>query len=805
MVQSRLSAQPAGSTTGLDARSDNGATPPRRSRKDRAQRTGPRGLERWGTTMVRRRWWVLGVWIVVLLTLGTMAKSEHNVFRDVFTVPGTNSQAATDLLAQRFPAQTQPTATIVVAAGSGAVTDAKSEAAVQSALARVAKLPGVASVTDPFSGPTARVSANGKIAVATVRYTGAISDVPKDAFTDLESTMEPASKAGVTVDLGGQVVDIQNTQASSDQASELIGLIAAVMILLFVFGSIAAAFLPIGVAGLGVVVATSLLTLLASKITNGTVSPALGAMIGLGVGIDYSLLVVSRYLQNRAEGMDHEKGVGHAIGTAGAASLFAGCCVAMALAGLALSGIPYVRMLGLSAGLFVAVMVIAALTLLPAVLGFAGPRIQGHHKNIERAEDAGGVWYRFAHLVGRHAVLCLVASLVVLVTLAAPILDLQLGFADDGNAPTSLTQRRAYDLVAKGFGDGANGPLLVAMALPQPTAASGAAELAAVERLAAALAQAPDVASATPAIPSPGKNAAIVLVTPKHAPNVESTQQLVRTLRSSTIPEATAGTVLAGHVFVGGQTASLIDVDDRISSRLLLCIGAVVLAAFLLLMVVFRSVVIPLTAAVLNLFSIGAAYGVIVAVFQWGWGRSLIGVDQPVPIVAFIPLMMFAILFGLSMDYEVFLMSRVREEYLRSGDPRESVALGVAKTARVISAAALIMIAVFLSFVLSPEPTLKMMGIGMAAAVLVDATIVRLLLVPATMELLGQANWWMPRWLDRILPHLDIEGSSAETATEMVSTPDSAISGRTRLLVDGVGVEPNRTEVDSPSLPVDAH
>ncbi len=791
MVQSRLSTQPVGSPTGLDGRDSSGRPAPK---------VGPRGLERWGTAMVRRRWWVLGVWIVVLLTLGTMAKTEHNVFRDVFTVPGTNSQAATDLLTTRFPSQTQPSASIVATVESGSVTDPKPEAAVRSGLARVAARPGVATVTDPFTGPTARVSADGKIAVATVRYTGAISDVPKQAFTELESAMAPATRAGVRVEFGGQVVDIQNTDAGADNTSELLGLMAAVVILLFVFGSIAAAFLPIGVAGLGVFAATSILTLLASKFTIGTVSPALGAMIGLGVGIDYSLLVVSRYLQNRSEGMDHEAGVGRAIGTAGAASLFAGCCVAMALAGLALAGIPYVRTLGLSAGLFVAIMVIASLTLLPAILGFVGPRIQRHHKDIERSEDVGGLWYRFAHLVGRHAVICLVASLVLLATLASPIFDLTLGFADDGTAPKSLTQRRAYDLIARGFGEGANGPLLVAMALPKPTAATGAAELAAVEKLGAALAKAPDVASVTPPIPSPSKNAAIVLVTPKDAPNVESTQELVRTLRRTTIPKATAGTVLANKVFVGGQTASLIDVDDRISSRLLLCIGAVVLAAFLLLMLVFRSVVIPLTAAVLNLFSIGAAYGVIVAVFQWGWGRSLIGLEEAVPIVAFIPLMMFAILFGLSMDYEVFLMSRVREEYLRSGDARESVALGVAKTARVISAAALIMIAVFLAFVLSPEPTLKMMGIGMAAAVLVDATIVRLLLVPATMELLGDANWWMPRWLDRILPHLDIEGSPSEGRDDAASA--SAVADRTHLAVDGVGVEPNRTEVDSPSLPV---
>jgi Predicted drug exporters of the RND superfamily len=753
--------------------------------------------------MVHRRWWVIGVWVLVLLTLGTMAKSEHDVFRDVFTVPGTNSQSAADLLAQRFPTQQQPTATIVVSARTGAVTAPASQSTVEAALTAVGKLPGVAGVSNPFVAPTTRVSANGRIAVATVRYTGTFGDIPKNAFDQLQSTLAPAQKAGLQVEFGGPVVDIQNSQPGGSNTSEAIGLIAAVMILLFVFGSVAAAFLPIGVAMFGVGTATALLTLLASQTTIGTVAPALGAMIGLGVGIDYSLLVVSRYLQNRSEGMDHELGVAHAIGTAGSASLFAGCCVAMALAGLSLAGIPYVRTLGLSAGLFVVVMVIAALTLLPAVLGVVGPRIQRKHRDVEASQEAGGIWYRFAHGVARHAVVCLLASLVVLAFLASPILDLKLGFADDGDAPTSLTQRRAYDLVSQGFGDGANGPLLVAMALPTPTAATGAAELAAVEKLAAAVTKVPDVASVTPPIPSPTKNAAILLVTPKQAPNTASTQTLVRTLRSTTIPGATAGTVLAGQVFVGGQTASLIDVDDRISDRLLWCIAAVVLAAFLLLMVVFRSLLVPLKAAVMNMLSIGAAYGVIVAVFQWGWGRSLIGLDQPVPIVAFIPLMMFAILFGLSMDYEVFLLSRIREEYLRSGDSRESVAIGVAKTARVITAAAMIMIAVFLSFVLSPEPTIKMMGIGMAAAVLVDATLVRLLLVPATMELLGAANWWLPKWLDRILPHLDIEGaSSVEISTEyepaaQSAAPTLAPAAATRIHVDGVGVEPNRTEVDA--------
>lgn len=739
--------------------------------------------------MVRRRWWVIATWLVVLAVFGTMAKAQHNVFRDVFTVPNTNSQDATYLLTQRFPAQQDPTATIVVSVKQGTLTTPARTAAIEQAIAAAGKLPGVAAVTDPLNGLTKRVSANGRIAVATVRYTGPISSVPKNAFTELQTTMASVKAAGVTVDLGGQVVDIQNSQASTESISELIGLLAAIVILLYVFGSIAAAFMPIGVALFGVGLATALLTLIASKFTVGTVSPALGSMIGLGVGIDYSLLIVSRYLQNRSEGMGHEHGVGNAVGTAGTASLFAGCCVAMALAGLSLAGIPYVRTLGLSAGLFVAVMVVAALTLLPAVLGVLGPRIQAHHRDVEAAEEAGGMWYRFAHLVADHAVLCLVSALVILSILASPLIDLKLGFADDGDAPTSLTQRRAYDLITEGFGTGANGPLLVAMAIPTPTAQNTESSIAAVEKLAGAIETVPGVASVSPPIPSPTNNAAIILVTPKAAPNTASTQAVVKTLRSTTIPAATAGTVLAGQVYVGGQTATLIDVDHRVGERLLLCIGAVILAAFLLLMMVFRSVLVPLTAAILNMFSIGAAYGVIVAVFQWGWGRSLIGIDQAVPIVAFIPLMMFAILFGLSMDYEVFLLSRVREEYLKSGDSREAVAIGVAKTARVITAAALIMISVFLSFVLSPEPTLKMMGIGMAAAVLVDATVVRLLLVPASMELLGNATWWLPRWLDRILPHLNVEGHAV--------APVPVTADAVHMHVQGVGVESAGTEADS--------
>ncbi len=763
MVQSRVRPQSAGGATTAVADAPEPGQAAARS---------PRGLERMGQFMARNRWWVLGAWVLALVALVVPASGLKDVYRDVFTVPGTNSQAATDLLNARFPTQQQPTASVVVSVSSGSVEAPAREAAVTAMLAKIKAQPGVDSVSDPF-GPIPRVSADGRIAIATVLYRGSIADLPKGAFDSLEQAARGTSSARLDVQFGGPVVDLQNS-GGNNEAADLIGVIVAIMILLFLFGSVLAAFLPVGVALFGVAIANLALMVLATQTTVGTVAPILGSMIGLGVGIDYSLLVLSRYLQNRDEGMDHIPGVGRAVGTAGAASLFAGCCVAMALCGLAITGIPYVAMLGFSAGLFVVVMVLASLTLLPALLGFGGPRLAAKHRNVEQAEDVGGMWYRFAHAVANRAGLFVVISVLILAVFAAPLVDMTLGFADDGDAPTATTQRKAYDAIAKGFGEGANSPLLIAAAVPKATAANAAASLASVEKLVVALGRTPDVASVSPPIPSPGKNAAVVLVTPKQAPNAASTKQLVRTLRTTVIPQATAGTELAGHVFVGGQTASLIDVTDRVSDRLLACIGIVVLGAFLLLMIVFRSLLVPIKAAVMNLLSIGAAYGVIVAVFQWGWGRDLIGVHQAIPIVAFLPLMMFAILFGLSMDYEVFLLSRIHEEYLRLGDAREAVAVGVAKTARVITAAAGIMIAVFLGFVINPNPTVKMMGVGMAAAVFIDATVVRLLLVPAVMRFMGDAAWWLPKWLDRILPHINIEGRDIEGRPDPVASVEPA-------------------------------
>jgi RND superfamily putative drug exporter len=714
---------------------------------------------------------VLGAWLVVLVTLLGAAGGAGTPFRDVFTIPGTDAQRAVDLLSERFPAQNLPTAQIVFHTTDGNLASGADRAAIDAVIAAVGGQPDVQSVSNPFAGQSVLgLSANGKTAVATVTYSAQFADLPHDAVTALEAAAAPARAAGLTVEFGGPVVDVLGQPSSVD--ADAVGLVFAVVILIFVFGTVVAAALPLTTAVVGVAIATALLTLLATAFTIGTVAPILGTMIGLGVGIDYSLLVVSRFRQDRAAGMDVHDAIGRSLGTAGAASLFAGCCVSVALCGLWFAQVPYVSVLGFSAALFVVVMVVAALTLLPALLGILGPhmdrlRVVPRRKPAAAAApgaEGTGFFYRWAHVVARRAPWCVVISLALLLLLAAPVLGMRLGFADDGDDPTSFTQRRAYDQIAAAYGAGANGPLLIAAPLPAPTPANEQSDLAAVEKLLAAVKATPGVAWVTPPIPSPTDDAVVALAAPTGAPNVPATEALIRRLRADVIPEATRGTALAGEVHVGGQTAELVDLSDRINGRLLWCIGAVVLGAFVILMIVFRSILVPLKAAIMNLLSIGAAYGVIVAVFQWGWGRELIGLQDTVPIVAFVPLMMFAILFGLSMDYEVFLLSRIREEYLASGDNREAVAIGLAKTARVITSAALIMIAVFLAFVTSPQPTVKMIGLGLAVAVFVDATLVRLILVPATMELLGKANWWLPKWLDRVLPHLDVEGSGASPA-----------------------------------------
>ncbi len=559
----------------------------------------------------------------------------------------------------------------------------------------------------------------------------------------------PAEAAGLQVEFGGELPTVLKEESTGP--AEAIGVIAALIILLLTFHSVAAMFLPLATAITGLLTGLSIVGLLSGVIDIPTMAARLGTMIGLGVGIDYALFILSRHRDQVAAGMPIAESIARTNATAGNSVVIAGSTVVVAILGLQLAGIPFVAALGYSAALVVAVAVLVAVTLMPALLGFVGGRVVGNCrvKRNRPAKTGHSSWVRWAHWVAHHPWRSSLSATFVLLVLALPVLDMQLGQADAGSAPADTTHRQAYDLLADGFGPGFNGPLLLAVDLgaePDP---------AILDLISADLAADPGVRAVSPAQLNEAGDTALITVVPTTKPQDEATSDLVHRLRDTTLPDVTAGTDVS--VLVGGPTAGFIDQSDKISGRLPWFIAAVVALSFLLLMVVFRSLLVPLKAALLNLLSIGAAYGVVVAVFQWGWGRSLIGLDEAVPIASFVPMMMFAILFGLSMDYEVFILSRIREEYQRGHSNIDSVVEGLGATAKVITAAALIMISVFLGFVISPDPTVKMMGVGLATAVAVDATIVRMILVPSTMALVGDPNWWLPRWLDRILPRIDVE------------------------------------------------
>jgi RND superfamily putative drug exporter len=639
-----------------------------------------------------------------------------------------------------------------------------------------------------FAQAAGRISTTDpSIAYFGLQFSDSASDLAKsindhpNVWDDIEQALAPAEQAKVDAIVGGAVADIfvQPESPLSEHADD-IGLGLAVIILLIALGAIAATFVPIGVALFGVGTATAITTLLEHRFEIGTIAPILGTMLGLGVGIDYSLFILSRYRQGLLEGRDPEHAVGRAMATSGSAVLFAGCTVCLAMLSLGLMGVPYVRTLGLVSALFVVVVVLAALTFLPAVLGALGGRVNKgklpwHHRAAETADVSQTLSARWAHQIARFPWVFAPLSLILLLLLAAPLLRIETGFPDDGSAPTDTPQRQAYDLVEQGFGPGANGPLLIVADLP-PSLTSNPQQLTqSLQTAQRALAEVEGVRQVTPITNTPDNTVAVFLVVPTTGPDDEATTQLVETLRDSAVAQALNGTSIEpSEVFVGGETAVLIDLTKRINERLFLIIGTVLLGSFILLMMVFRSVFVPFKAAIMNLLSIGAAYGVLVAVFNWGWGRGVIGLQETVTIASFVPVMMFAILFGLSMDYEVFLLSRIREEYLKSGDSHNSVVVGLSNTARVITAAASIMIAVFLAYVTNPSPTVKMIGLGLAVAVFVDATIVRMVLVPSTMELVGKANWWLPKWLDRILPDLHVDEPEPE------AEPASPDQGRVR-------------------------
>jgi putative drug exporter of the RND superfamily len=654
------------------------------------------------------------------------------------------------VLEQDFPAAAGTSAQLVFAAEDGALTEPAAADAVQTALADVADQPHVGGVGELQVSPD-----DPRIGYADVQYDQPSSEIRDTAFDRLEATAAATNDAGVVqMELGG---DLPSEAAQEEPGGqEVIGLIVAVVVLLVAFGSVIAMGLPIGTALVGLATSMGLIGLAASVIDVNSVAPILAAMIGLGVGIDYALFIVTRHRENLRLGMTVEEAAGRAIATSGAAVLFAGVTVIIAICGLAIAGITAVTVMGLMSGLTVAVMVALALTLLPALLGFAGHSIDRFRLPGMRA-GAGvsgreSFWHRWGRQVAGHPWRYLIGGVLALGLLTAPVFSMRLGMTDNGASPTSMTTRRAYDLLADGFGSGFNGPLVLSAELDGATVAD-------LEPLVDALEADPGVQAVAPVLPNDTGSAAVVRVIPTTAPQAEATTELVHRLRDDVIPTALTD-VPGAEVHVGGQAAMFIDMSDRISSRLPWFIGAVIVLSVALLMMVFRSIAVPLKAAVMNLLSIGAAYGVIVAVFQWGWLKGLVGVEETVPIVSFMPMMLFAILFGLSMDYEVFLLSRVREEYLHRRDNDSAVIEGISATARVITSAALIMISVFAAFVLGDDPMIKMFGLGLATAVFIDATIVRIVLVPATMKLLGDWNWWLPRWLDRILPNLDVEGGT---------------------------------------------
>ena len=706
-------------------------------------------LYRIGRACVRRRKGVLLGWLAVAIGATVLGQASGGHTQDVFAIPGVESQRAIDVLAQRFPAASGGSAQMVFTVATGSLDDAGAASTISAAMADLRAQPDVSGLGD------LRLSADHRIGYIDVQYDRPAKLIKDLAYPALVHTAATTTAAGVRTELGGELPTEAANQPPNSQ--ELFGLVAAVIVLLIAFGSVIAMGLPIAIALIGLATSLGIITTIASLTEISTAAPVLAAMIGLGVGIDYALFIVTRHREFLAQGVTVEDAAGRALATSGTAVLFAGVTVVIAICGLAIAGIPMVTRMGIMSALTVAVMVSVSLTLLPALLGFAGRRLDStrgvRRGRTPRVRHQETIWHRFARHVSAHPWRYLVVSVTLLLVTAAPLLSLRLGMADNGNSPASFTTRRSYDLLAEGFGRGFNGPLLLGIEL------DNGVRVDQIGALTSALATDPEVESVGTPQPSPDGTAAVLQVIPRHSPQAAETTALVHRLRDQVIPEALAQEPNV-HVHVGGRTALFVDLSDKVTSRMPWFIGAVILLSVLLLMMVFRSIAVPLKAAAMNLLSIGAAYGVIVAVFQWGWLRQAFGLHSVVPIVSFLPMMMFAVLFGLSMDYEVFLLSRVREEYLHGHDNTTAVIEGIASTARVITSAALIMISVFGSFILGDMPSIKMFGLGLSVAVFVDATIVRMVLVPATMRLLGDRNWWLPGWLDRILPRLDVERSA---------------------------------------------
>jgi RND superfamily putative drug exporter len=783
--------------------------------------TGP--LYRIGGFAARHPLVMIAVWIVIVAGTVIGANAAGRETNDNLDLPGTGSTEATDLLERGLPKEANGSNPIVLEVKTGKLTEGKNKTAIQDTVKNLKGDKRVTEVINPLSPEGANsITKDEQIGVISVFLSissGALDEGEAQRIFDLT---EPAQKAGIDVSAGSYLG--QELSVPSTESSELIGIIAAIIVLFFVFGAITAVPLPITTAIMALLTGLALIGFLGHLTDVPSIAPTLGTMLGLAVGIDYSLFIVTRHQQQLRDGMELHESIARSIATSGSAVVFAGSTVVVALLSLYFSGIPLIEALGYSTAVVVATAVLSAITLLPALLGLLGTRIEHItlpwvRRHYEQAADTPTVWTRWAGMIGRHPILAALLGIVLLLVIAIPMLHMRLGAVDYGEYPTDTTERQAYDTLTRGFGVGTNAPLLVAVDMKPPAhndqkklnqlnqqAAEQQAQLEqqqTEEQEAVALGEEPppseaeqrkqqeqidkqqqqhdqeqqflestasdprltslenqvsktkDVKSVTQASVSKDGKTAVFTVIPGTSPTAEATQDLVDTLRDSVIPKALKGTQM--QAYVGGQTASYIDLADRISEKLPLVIAIVVAISVALIMLAFRSILVPVIAALMNLLAVVAAYGILTAVFELGWGIELIGLDHSQPVVSYVPLMMFAILFGLSMDYQVFLLTRVREVFDSTGDAREALVVGLGRASRVVVAAATIMAVVFASFIISGNPTVKQFGVGLAASVVIDAFIV-CTIMPAILLKLGGAAWWLPRWLDRALPNLGVEG-----------------------------------------------
>ena len=703
----------------------------------------------------RHRFIVIGLWVVLLIASFGATKIIGTNYSNSFSLPSTDSTKAQDLLRTVSSGASGETDTIVWHVSSGSVSDSATEQRINNMLQKVSQTPQVASVTSPYISTNARqISPNNQTAYAEVSFNNQFQNLNKQNVKAVITDVKAANTSGLEVEVGGQA--IEQTVQSSTSFSAGIGIIAAAVVLFIAFGSLLAMSVPLLTALMALGVGISGIGLLSHALSVPTFSPILGALIGLGVGTDYALFIITRHRSGLTAGLSPEESAVKALNTAGRAVLFAGITVCVALLGLLTLRISFLGGVGIAAALVVATAVLAAVTLLPALLGIYKMRVLSRRARAKLKANGPvneaavtGFWASNARFVQNHSFAVVTVALGAMLILAIPYFSLHLGSSDASNDPASTTTHKAYDLLAGDFGAGFNGPLQLVGQINTPN------EKIAFDKLFGTVKQLPGVAQVTELPITPQTKVGIIQIVPTTSPESKATSDLINKLRKDVIPPAEKGTTL--HVYVGGITAIFNDFSGVIGSKLPLFLAVIIGLGFLILMIAFRSLVVPLTAAVMNLLAAGAAFGVVVAVFQWGWLSGILHTGGPGPVEAFLPVIMLAILFGLSMDYQVFLVSRMHEEWVHTKDNSKAVRIGQAETGRVITAAASIMILVFLSFVLEGQRVIAEFGIGLASAVLLDAFILRNFLVPAVMHRLGRANWWLPKWLDKILPHLAVE------------------------------------------------